>query len=731
MRGLRRMLSRARARGAIDLRSPRALVPLGAFVMGAGLLALRPRAAHDEREVASTTARPPSAQAIALNDAASCATCHPRQAAEWQRSVMAHAATSPLFQSLESAIEEQIGRSDRCPDGGGALRRVDPSTACRDEETGRLVTGTGGEHWCVNCHAPLESREQVMPAWGGSSRNKLPSRELLNDRGREGISCLFCHQVHGPSAPGRGFQGNPTWRSPFTGATFDARPEASDTRAPRLGIGNSGYDLSGASLFNGLDQSARAAGRPHGRPDEATRAYLRSSEFCGACHDVRLFGTDVVGVAARGEHFKRLRNAYSEWVDFAEGERRAGRRAASCQDCHMSQFPGICEPSKGAPARGVCPEDSVFSPRPPGSYPRASVALGSQPREVTSHIFAGVDVPLDPALRDGLRRDREAGIDALGVPIDLRARRDALLRASLSLRLEAPLRVGGRLEVPVVLENVGAGHRMPAGFSQEREVWVHLRVEDQRGRLLYEVGRVDRADEDLHDKTMLRIETNPDRVDARGRPLGVFGADVADGRDVPRWSPDTADGGEVFRGKGLITLQNGFYRCVRCIGTIDERGRCQPKVALGQGVHRADRFADGDYDLDSGRCGSNLSGKEALFETYFPIGALDAARGITRGPDAILDTRSLPPHRPVRYVYELDAPASGRVVVKARLMFRAFPPFLLRAFADYEAHQARRGKRPAGASSSSQLSSVSLDLRALSRLDLVEIASAERSAEVR
>src|SRR5439155_15291330 len=46
-----------------------------------------------------------------------CATCHPRQAAEWSRSVMAHALDSPLFGSLEALIEEQVGRDRACPDG--------------------------------------------------------------------------------------------------------------------------------------------------------------------------------------------------------------------------------------------------------------------------------------------------------------------------------------------------------------------------------------------------------------------------------------------------------------------------------------------------------------------------------------------------------------------------------------------------------------------------------------
>ena len=75
----------------------------------------------------------------------------------------------------------------------------------------------------------------------------------------------------------------------------------------------------------------------------------------------------------------------------------------------------------------------------------------------------------------------------------------------------------------------------------------------------------------------------------------------------------------------LVSLQNGFLRCVRCIGEIDAAGRCQSST--GQGFHRADRYEDGDYDIDTGECGSNLAGDERFLEVYFPVGALDASRG--------------------------------------------------------------------------------------------------------
>ena len=80
----------------------------------------------------------------------------------------------------------------------------------------------------------------------------------------------------------------------------------------------------------------------HRRTPSEAKSYLGSSEFCGACHDVRLFGTDSLGVREKGEHFKRLRNAYSEWKTWSDTEKVAGRRAATCQDCHMSLYPGVC-----------------------------------------------------------------------------------------------------------------------------------------------------------------------------------------------------------------------------------------------------------------------------------------------------------------------------------------------------------------------------------------------------
>lgn len=653
-----------------------------------------------------------------------CATCHPEQTAQWHLSVMAHSVKSPLFQGLEMLIEEQAGKSFDCPDGAGVLRRVDATTACRDPQTGVAITGAGGEHWCVNCHSPGNTLLPKVPAWDGLSRTSTTRRplvDLLPASTMDGISCAFCHQVHGPVSPGDqrrgGYEGNPDWTSTATGVRFASRPE---DRQGRFGIANSGYSLDAAEFLAStfgvsVDSERLVPGGAHLRPTTQARDYLASSEFCGACHDVRLFGTDVLG-AAQGEHFKRLRNAYSEWEDWADDERAAGRTPASCQDCHMSTYPGVCasgeEPAPPSSASALlrgCPDGTHFEARTPGVGATGTAASASGAlRELSTHYFSGVDVPLADVFPRALIDDD--GLDAAGIPRGAQQRRDLLLGRTFRFEVTDPRRRGGRLDVPIVIENIGAGHRVPAGFSQEREFWVELTVTDAAGRVLYEVGHVDRGDEDLRDKSM-RVNTDDRFVDDQGQPLGLFGADVTDGPDVAQWSPDPGEGGTEFFGRGLINLQNGFLRCVTCIGFVDGRGECQP--GPGQGLTRSDRFDDGAYDIDTGECRSNLVGERALLETYFPVGGLDATRGVTKGPDAIIDRRSAAPNVPLRYTYELSVGgARGPLHVRARLLFRAFPPFLVRAFADYEAKQAARGKRPSGPL-------VTHDM--LERLDVVEL----------
>jgi len=69
-----------------------------------------------------------------------------------------------------------------------------------------------------------------------------------------------------------------------------------------------------------------------------------------------------------------------------------------------------------------------------------------------------------------------------GVESTAYERKVSLLKSAVTLSLdEVPPQAvrGDTLTLDAWIENTGAGHNVPAGFSQEREVWVELRLRDQ------------------------------------------------------------------------------------------------------------------------------------------------------------------------------------------------------------------------------------------------------------
>jgi hypothetical protein len=184
---------------------------------------------------------------------------------------------------------------------------------------------------------------------------------------------------------------------------------------------------------------------------------------------VRLFGTDAS--QARGgpprERFKRLRNAYSEWrsVDWTRSPWASLGRAVSCQECHMSLYPGVCEPlltpGEVAPDDS-CPPGTRLSARPPGAMPDGPWATNARPPP-HAHYLTGVDVPLAP---DYAGHVEDADLDASGPAARVRHhRRRQLLRAALRMTSGR----GVRRQHAAPARHRERRHRTrPAGFRKRR-----------------------------------------------------------------------------------------------------------------------------------------------------------------------------------------------------------------------------------------------------------------------
>jgi hypothetical protein len=69
---------------------------------------------------------------------------------------------------------------------------------------------------------------------------------------------------------------------------------------------------------------------------------------------------------------------------------------------------------------------------------------------------------------------------------------EEMLQSAAKIEILAPatLVAGAGNKVRVRVTNVGAGHKLPTGFPEGREMWIDFRVMDASGRTLYRLGSI-------------------------------------------------------------------------------------------------------------------------------------------------------------------------------------------------------------------------------------------------
>ena len=139
-----------------------------------------------------------------------------------------------------------------------------------------------------------------------------------------------------------------------------------------------------------------------------------TAEFCGGCHNVLH--------PVNGMH---LEATYKEWSESAYA-----KEGVTCQDCHMSIKPGVVGPSKSVAAPGAPERDNIYQ-----------------------MTFVGANVAQGPA---------EAST--------------ALLKSAAEIKLEIPEIVapGDTTSATVTITNVAAGHYLPTGLTEVREMWLEV-----------------------------------------------------------------------------------------------------------------------------------------------------------------------------------------------------------------------------------------------------------------
>jgi hypothetical protein len=379
--------------------------------------------------------------------AATCATCHQTQYRDWSVSSHAYSQLSPIAQALSNTINV-------------------------------LASGSNGD-FCLRCHS------QVGANLGES---QMISNIDRHPTSREGITCIVCHRVN----------------------------KKYDKVSGRIGLVEGGLT---ESIYGptGNEEMERVLSEPDtyrvvtdpsnpGRQihkDVKFFAPIKTSTFCGSCHDVTLFNGF------------RLEEAFSEYRMSP-----AARKGISCQDCHMGKVQGVPSGYDFGPAATV------------GGVP-------TKDRKLTSHLFSGPDYSIIhpgiyphnveaqemATIREWLEFDYKAGwgtdqfedripkgykFSERWQSVDDRYDARTILQDQFKLlaharkkRLEV-LRNGFGLGDVVIqeaspdgikfkikVENLTEGHNVPTGFTGERAVWLQVTVKDDDGNVVFRSGDVD------------------------------------------------------------------------------------------------------------------------------------------------------------------------------------------------------------------------------------------------
>ncbi len=179
------------------------------------------------------------------------------------------------------------------------------------------------------------------------------------------------------------------------------------------------------------------------------RDFFSQSEFCASCHTVI---HPINGL--------RIETTYEEW----KGSPYA-KKGIQCQDCHMRSPKDVAKVAESL--RPV----AVKGPR----------IVDGPTRDIAQHFFVGGNA----------NAERLGGDGAHGKMAE------AMLKFAARLELKAPAEYlpGKKLSLNVTVHNIAAGHNLPTGATELRQMWVELKIFDEKGKTLFQSGQPDAVGE--------------------------------------------------------------------------------------------------------------------------------------------------------------------------------------------------------------------------------------------
>lgn len=328
------------------------------------------------------------------------------------------------------------------------------------------ISGTQGSKWCAGCHdhAMLFSGMFEKPAAG----------QMDKPEAHAGLACVSCHSiVHVDSTAGNG------------GFTLEY---------PKL------HSIAGSRnpvLRNAHDLFVKVEPSPHSRT--FMKPFMRTSEFCSACHKVHL--------DAPVNNYRWLRgfNEYDNWQASGVGGQGARsfyypEKPYGCADCHMPLVP-----SSDPAAREGKVHDHRFAaantavPAANGDAAQMAAVRGFlQSGFITVDIFAAAPADLSHGAAMVRRGSAEpqlmttfaVGEEAASGGGSVFLREVSKIAAPLD-EVQPQLEPGSTVRLDVVVRTRKIGHFFPGGTVDAFDVWLELEGRDASGIPFFHSGRVE------------------------------------------------------------------------------------------------------------------------------------------------------------------------------------------------------------------------------------------------
>ena len=283
------------------------------------------------------------------------------------------------------------------------------------------------EDECAACHMPMPRYRARMAGHLSpvfAVLSASPSNEL-HRQGLDGVSCSVCHQM---SPEGLGSEG--TWNGQFV--------------LSRPGNGRS-IEYGPFPIDPGLRRIMRSSS---GGFEPTEGEHIRRSELCASCHTLRTQALSADG---------RVIGSLPEQMPFLEWRHSRYATERSCQSCHMPMVDGPLAISR---------------------------VLGEPRPQLARHVFTGANFFLQSMLA---RYRDDLSVTAPSPLLAAASARTVQYLSSSAATLEARThREGSELGVRIQVTNLG-GHKLPTAYPSRR-AWLHIRVTDAAGNLVFESG---------------------------------------------------------------------------------------------------------------------------------------------------------------------------------------------------------------------------------------------------